>query len=118
MAQVAVNFRMDAQLKQTFTKVVQGMGLTPSAAFTVFAKAVVRENAMPFQIVSDDDTKWEAWFYSTDNLARVDDAIASLDRGESVTFSAEEWDELMRRSRAHPSVPLETLRQEMLDETH
>ena len=45
MAQVVnVNFRMDADLKQSMEKVCSELGMTMTTAFTIFAKKVSREN--------------------------------------------------------------------------
>jgi len=98
MTQAAVNFKLDSDLKQRFTSTVQSMGLTPSAAFTVFVKAVVRENAIPFPLVGDEpedveypyDPVEEARFYSPKNVASILEAEASLARGEGITVTMEQ----------------------------
>ena len=43
MAQAMVNFRMDADLKKEMEATCKEMGLTVSAAYTLFAKKVTRE---------------------------------------------------------------------------
>ncbi len=54
MAQaVDINFRMDAELKEKMEKVCADMGLTMTAAFTIFAKKVSREKRIPFEISAD-----------------------------------------------------------------
>ncbi len=50
MANVNVNIRMDAGLKQQFEEFCEDMGLTMSAAFNIFAKKAVREYRIPFEI--------------------------------------------------------------------
>ena len=52
MAQVTtnVNFRMDKNLKMQFEKICDDLGLSMSAAFTVFAKTMVRQQRIPFDI--------------------------------------------------------------------
>lgn len=47
---VNINFRTDAALKNDFTRIVEQMGLTASAAINVFMRATVHERAIPFQI--------------------------------------------------------------------
>lgn len=44
---------IDDGLKQEFSTVCQEIGLSPSAAFTVFAKAVVRERGFPFELTTE-----------------------------------------------------------------
>lgn len=52
MAQVTtnVNFRMDKNLKMQFEKICNDLGLSMSTAFTVFAKTMVRQQRVPFDI--------------------------------------------------------------------
>ena len=45
-----VNFRMDKNLKIRFEKVCNELGLSMSTAFTVFAKTMVRQQRVPFDI--------------------------------------------------------------------
>lgn len=53
MNQAAVSVRMDSQLKNEFSLICQDFGLPVSTAITLFAKAVVREHRIPFEIKSD-----------------------------------------------------------------
>ena len=50
MAQTNVSIRMDENLKKQFDEFCDDMGLTMSAAFTIFAKKAVREYRIPFEI--------------------------------------------------------------------
>ena len=50
---VNVNFRMDEDLKQSMEQVCNDMGLTMTAAFTIFAKKVSREKRIPFEVSAD-----------------------------------------------------------------
>ena len=65
MAQSMVNFRMDETLKKNMEKTCKGMGLTVSAAYTMFATKVTREQRIPFEIVVDP-------FYSGENIDRLE----------------------------------------------
>jgi len=53
MAQTNVCIRMDGNLKNEFDNICRELGLTTSAAFTVFARAVVRCGGIPFEMVID-----------------------------------------------------------------
>lgn len=53
MAQTNINIRMDEDLKKNVEKIFADLGLTTSAAFNVFAKAVVRERRIPFELSLD-----------------------------------------------------------------
>lgn len=62
MAQaVNVNFKLDADVKKSMEQACADMGLSLSAAFTVFAKKVAREKRIPFEINADP-------FYSESNM--------------------------------------------------
>ena len=50
MAQTNVNIRMDENLKREFDEICNDFGLTMTAAFTIFAKTVVRQQRIPFEI--------------------------------------------------------------------
>lgn len=52
MAQVMVNFRMDEELKRSMEKACSDMGLSMTAAFTIFAIKVSRERRIPFEIAA------------------------------------------------------------------
>jgi len=45
-----INIRMDSELKQQFEAFCSDMGMTMTTAFNVFAKKVVREYRIPFEI--------------------------------------------------------------------
>ena len=52
MAQATFSVRMDTNLKKQFDSLCADFGMTASTAFNVFAKAVVRERRIPFEISS------------------------------------------------------------------
>ena len=63
MAQtVNVNFRMDEADKKKMESVCSELGLSMSAAFTIFAKKVGREHRIPFEVSVDP-------FYSESNIS-------------------------------------------------
>ena len=55
MAQAPISFRGDETLKRSFDSVCDQLGLSTSAAYTLFMKAVVRERRIPFEIKIDSD---------------------------------------------------------------
>lgn len=52
MAQATFSIRMDEELKKQFDELCSDFGMSASTAFTVFAKTVVRERKIPFEISS------------------------------------------------------------------
>lgn len=53
MAQTSINIRMDEDLKKQFDAFCSEIGMNMSTAFCIFAKTVVRENRIPFEITAN-----------------------------------------------------------------
>ena len=71
-----VNFRMDAELKRSMESVCKEMGLTMTAAFTMFAAKVSRERRIPFEVNADP-------FFSASNMAHLERVVAEIDSGKA-----------------------------------
>ncbi len=54
MAQATFSIRMDSELKEQLDELCSEFGMSTSTAFTIFAKKVVRERRIPFEITSSD----------------------------------------------------------------
>lgn len=67
-----VSFRIDEDVKQSAERALNDMGLTMSAAITVFLKKVGREHRIPFELTADP-------FYSDENMTRLEKSIAQLE---------------------------------------
>lgn len=76
MAQAMVNFRMDEDLKKKMEETCKKMGLTMTAAFTMFATKVTNEQRIPFEIVADP-------FFSESNMKRLRESVAAVESGEA-----------------------------------
>ncbi|HHX12214.1 MAG TPA: type II toxin-antitoxin system RelB/DinJ family antitoxin [Clostridiales bacterium] len=76
MAQTMVNFRMDEELKKSMEKVCSDMGLSMTAAFTIFAKKVSREKRIPFEVSADP-------FYSESNMKYLEQVLSDVDAGRA-----------------------------------
>lgn len=50
MAQATISIRVDQTLKKNFDALCEAFGLSATAAFNIFMKAVVRERRIPFEI--------------------------------------------------------------------
>ena len=74
MAQTMVNFRMDAELKQRMEETCHKMGLTLTAAFTMFAAKVTQDRRIPFEVTAEPDP-----FYSEENLAHLRRSVAATE---------------------------------------
>lgn len=53
MAMVTINMRMEEGLKKEMETLCQELGLTMTTAVTIFAKKMVREQAIPFRVSTD-----------------------------------------------------------------
>jgi DNA-damage-inducible protein J len=72
MTQAMVNFRMDKELKENMEHVCKEMGLSMTAAFTIFATKVSKEKRIPFEIAVDP-------FYSQENMDRLRKSIEQME---------------------------------------
>ena len=50
MPMTSVNFRMDSELKRSMEALCSELGITMTAAFTIFAKKMTREQRIPFDV--------------------------------------------------------------------
>ena len=53
MAQTNVNIRIDEMDKRLFDEICGQLGMTMSTAFNIFAKAVIRQGGIPFDLRVD-----------------------------------------------------------------
>ena len=78
MAQtVNVNFRLDEADKKKMESVCSELGLSMSAAFTIFAKKMGWEHRIPFEVSIDP-------FYCESNMEHLRRGIAALNAGLGV----------------------------------
>ena len=71
---VNVNFRLDEADKKRMENVCNELGLSMSAAFTIFAKKVGREHRIPFEVSMNP-------FYSENNVAHLRRGVTALNAG-------------------------------------
>lgn len=76
MAQVLVNFRMDAEDKKGMEEVCKELGMSMSTAFTIFAKKLRREKRIPFDVSIDP-------FYSDTNIGHLEKVTSEIDSGKA-----------------------------------
>ena len=89
MASTSVTIRMDEHLKKQAEILFEDMGLNMTTAITLFAKAAVRQNKIPFEIVGDP-------FWSETNQAHLKKVIAEYEAGNAkmITKSMEELEDI------------------------
>ena len=77
MAQTNVNIRMDETVKRRFDMICTELGLNMSTAFNIFAKTVVRQNKIPFELSVDP-------FWSEANQEHLRRVAADMDAGRNI----------------------------------
>lgn len=78
-----VSIRMDDNLKRDVENVCEELGLSMTAAFTIFAKKLSREKRIPFEVSIDP-------FYSDMNMAALRESIEQKEKGKVVVKTLEE----------------------------
>ena len=77
MAQaVNVNFRLDEDVKKSMEQTCSELGLSMSAAFTIFAKKVGREKRIPFEVAVEP-------FYSESNIRYLENIVRDIKEGKA-----------------------------------
>lgn len=77
MAQtVNVNFKLDADVKKAMERACSEMGISMSAAFTIFAKKVGREYRIPFEVSADP-------FYCKSNINYLESIKKDINEGKA-----------------------------------
>lgn len=74
MAQTTLNVRMDEDVKKALEDFCQDVGMNVSVAVNMFAKAVIREQRLPFEV-------------TTQNLKFNDTTVAALAESEEIIKS-------------------------------
>ena len=77
MATTSITIRMDEKLKKQAEILFEDMGLNMTTAITMFTKAVVRQNKIPFEISADP-------FHAEANMRILEQRIANIESGKSI----------------------------------
>ena len=76
MPQTTFTIRMDADTKRDFSALCDDIGLTMSAAITIFAKKAVAERRIPFALTANADP-----FYDPANMKHLETVIRGIEDG-------------------------------------
>ncbi len=85
MATTSITIRMDEDLKKQAEALFDDLGLNMTTAFTMFTKAAVRQQRIPFDISLDP-------FYSESNMAHLRRGIEALNSGKGTEHDIIEVD--------------------------
>ncbi len=86
MAQTNINIRMDENLKRQFDCLCNELGLNMSTAFNIFAKTMVRQQKIPFEISLN--------VPNAETLAAIDDVNQGKNLSRSFSSVAELMEDL------------------------
>jgi addiction module RelB/DinJ family antitoxin len=82
-SRMTMTIDIDKDLERGFTKVCHEIGLSPSEAFGIFARAVVRERRIPFMHESTQERAMRSYELSiSDGIAR---GIADMQTGDAIS---------------------------------
>ena len=88
MAQTNLNIRMDEELKKSFDRLCDDLGMSMTTAICVFAKKAVAEQRIPFELTANDP------FYSSKNMEWLRRSAAQMDETGGTVHELEESDEV------------------------
>jgi DNA-damage-inducible protein J len=88
MAQTSINIRIDEDLKKQAEYLFSEFGMNMTTAFTIFIKAVVREQKIPFEISMPKDK-----FLNEYNQNKIRNAIVDIKAGKGVVHDLIEVDD-------------------------
>ena len=70
---------MDSEVKKQLDDFCTQVGMNTTTAFNMFARAVLREKRLPFDVTTESDP-----FYSESNLAHLRRGVEALNSGKGV----------------------------------
>ena len=91
MSSTAISIRLDSDIKKQFDELCKEFGISTNAAFNLFARTVVREQAIPFAITLNNSESENRSVPAHKALSR----IQALSAQEEHEWTDEEIDELI-----------------------
>lgn len=85
----SLSIRMEEETKAGFDKFCDEIGLSVSSVFNMFAKKVVREHRIPFEINVNP-------FYSEENIKFLQESIAQDKSGNTKAISMTELESMVK----------------------
>jgi len=79
MPLTTLSVRMDEDVKRRFDFFCASVGMSATVAVNVFARTVLRENRIPFDILGNDDP-----FYSEPNQRHLTKVISDIEAGRNL----------------------------------
>ena len=95
MSTTAISIRLDSDIKKQFDDLCKAFGISTNAAFNLFARAVVREQSIPFSISLKTSESEKRSIAAQNALTK----IQQLSSEEQHEWTAEEIDALIAAHR-------------------
>ena len=86
-----VNVQIDSNIKTNAEKVFKSLGITPTAAITLFYNQVIRTNSIPFELKVDNPNK-----ETMDAINELDDMKKNPNNYKTYHSSSELMEELLK----------------------
>ena len=86
-----VNVRIDSNIKTNAENVFKSLGITPTAAITLFYNQVIRTNSIPFELKAEVPNK-----VTMDAINELDDMKKNSDKYKSYHSSDELMEDLLK----------------------
>ena len=87
MAQTLVSFRMDSDVKKDMETLCFKLGLNMTTAFNIFARKMVREQSIPFEVSiskkEEEMDESDRLFYSEPNISYIKKVIKEIEEGKA-----------------------------------
>lgn len=98
MAQTMISIRMDENLKKDMDSICQALGLNLTTAFTIFAKRMVREKRIPFEVcITESEDAMKAPSIDEQMSTVVNELVGEFGCGEHIITRAELQDIMWQR---------------------
>lgn len=88
MGQMAFTVRMDSDIKKRFDELCKDFGMSANTAFNIFARAVIKQERIPFEVESERQSRIAKSLAAFESLRA--DAIANGTAGMSMDEIDEE----------------------------
>jgi len=82
--------RLDDNIKRAFEAVTNNLGMNMSTAITLFVKATIRNQAIPFSLALNPMTTAQTEAYHAKVVQELDEAVKSLDDPNIKWYSTQE----------------------------
>ena len=92
MGQSTISVQLDDAIKKQFDSLCAEFGMSASTAFNIYARPVVRQRIIPFDITAENDP-----FYDESNMKTLKESIAQMEKypERNVVKTLEELEEFV-----------------------